>query len=86
MQPTISEILSYYRPLLAKQPQDFQIKLLWLLLEAVAADTDQLKAYVDALHESFMRYAGAVKTYSTSNAPRADKLKNDLEALMKELG
>ena len=86
MQPTISKILSYYRPLLAKQPQDFQLKLLWLLLEAVAAETDQLKAYVDALHEAFMRYAGAVESYSTSNAPRAEKLKTDLESLMKELG
>ena len=83
-QPTISEILGYYRPLIAKQSRDFQLKLLWLLLEAVAAETDQLKAYVDALHVSFMHYAGAVETYSTANAQRADKLKIDLEELTKE--
>ena len=86
MEITILTILSTYRPLLAKAPTDFQLKLLWLLLEAVAAETDQLKSYVDALHESFMRYAGAVEAYSTEHSARAEKLKCDLENLIKELG
>lgn len=86
MQPTISEILGYYRPQLTKQPKDFQLKLLWILLEAVAADVDQLKAYVDALHESFMRYAGTVKNYSETNAGHAQKLATEMEELIaKEL-
>ena len=85
-QPTLSAILSSYRPLLAKQPHDFQLQLLWLLLEAVAADTDRLKAYVDALHESFMRYAGTVEAYSAANAGHAAKLASDIEELIaKEL-
>ena len=85
-QPTFSMILSNYRPLLAKQPQDFQLKLLWLLLEAVAADTDQLKAYVDALHESFARYAETTGAYSEANAGHAAKLASDIEELIaKEL-
>lgn len=85
MQPTISEIIGKIRPLLAKQPQDFQLELLWLLLETVATDTDQLKAYVDALHESFMRYAGTVESYSSSHAEQAKKLQADAEQLLKEL-
>lgn len=85
MQVTISSTLSHYRPLLEEQPQDFQLKLLWLLLEAVAADTDQLKAYVDALHESFSRYAGAVEAHSKMNMEHADKLKTAMEDLLKEL-
>ena len=82
MQPTISEILSHYRPLLVKQSQDFQLKLLWLLLEAVAADTDQLKAYVDAMHESFARYAETTGAYSEANAGHAAKLATDIEELL----
>ena len=85
MQPTISEIIGKIRPLLAKKSVDFQLKLLWLLLEAVAADTDQLKAYVDALHESFMRYAGTVESYSSSRAEQAKKLQADADQLLKVL-
>lgn len=81
---SISDALSSSRPLLAKLPQDTQLKMLWLLLEAVAADTDQLKAYVEALHESFMRYAGVVEAYSKANAEHADKLRADMENLLKE--
>ena len=85
MQPAISTVISRARPLLAKQPQDVQLKMLWLLLEAIAADTDQLKAYVDALHESFMRYAGVVEAYSKANAEYANKLQIDMKNLLKEL-
>ena len=60
-------------------------EMLWLLLEAIAADTDQLKAYVDALHESFMRYAGVVEAYSKANAEYANKLQIDMKNLLKEL-
>ena len=47
MQPTISEseVISKFRVLLADKPQDVQLKVLWLLLEAIAADIDQIKAY-----------------------------------------
>lgn len=82
---TISEILSHYRPLLAKAPKDFQLKLLWLLLETIATDTDQLKAYVDALHESFMRYAGAVESYSTSHKSQSESLNDAFQSLLGEL-
>ena len=60
-------------------------EMLWLLLEAIAADTDQLKAYVDTLHESFMRYAGVVEAYSKANAEHANKLQIEMENLLKEL-
>lgn len=82
MQTTISSILSSYRPLLAKQPQEFQLKLLWLLLEAFAADTDQLKAYVNALHESLGVYIGAINAYSEANAGHAARLAVNIEELM----
>ena len=85
MQPAISTVISRARPLLAKLPQDVQLKMLWLLLEAIAADTDQLKAYVDTLHESFMRYAGVVEAYSKANAEHANKLQIEMENLLKEL-
>ena len=85
MQPTISQAVSKMRPLIVKAPQDVQLKLLWILFEAVAADVDQLKAYVDALHESFMRYAGVVEAYNQSHAAQAKKLQADAEQLLKEL-
>lgn len=84
MKTAISTVLGRARPLLAKLPQDIQLKMLWLLLEAVAADTDQLKAYIEALHESFMRYAGVVEAYSKANAEHATKLQADMENLLKE--
>ena len=84
MEPTISEIISKFRPLIKKQPHDLQLKFLWLLLEVVAADTDQLKAYIDALHESLMRYAGVVEAYSSSHSAYSRKLQADAEQLLKE--
>ena len=81
MQPTIADVINKMRPLIKKQPTNVQLETLWLLLEAIAADTAQLQAYVDALHESFMRYAGTVQAYSESNVDRAQKLKADFEAL-----
>ncbi|MBR2518363.1 MAG: hypothetical protein IKE46_01040 [Selenomonadaceae bacterium] len=81
MQPTMADAITKMRPLIKKQPTEIQLELLWLLLETLAADTAQLQAYVDALHESFMRYAGTVQAYSESNALRAQKLKRDFEAL-----
>lgn len=81
MQQTLADAITKMRPLIKKQPTAIQLEMLWLLLETLAADTAQLQAYVDALHESFMRYAGTVQAYSESNAPRAQKLKRDFEAL-----
>lgn len=85
MEPTISDIISKFRPLIKKQPHDLQLNFLWLLLEVVAADTDQLKAYVDALHEALMRYAGVVEAYSSSHYAHSQKLQADAEQLLKEL-
>lgn len=84
MQPTMADAITKMRPLIKKQPTEIQLELLWLLLETLAADTAQLQAYVDALHESFMRYAGTVQAYSESNALRAQKLKRDFEALVEK--
>ena len=88
MQPTISEseVISKFRVLLADKPQDVQLKVLWLLLEAIAADIDQIKAYTDAFNLGIANYTDTVKSYSVTNAPLAEKLAREAEKLLDELG
>ena len=80
------DAISQCRALLANKPQDLQLKVLWILLESVAVDTEQLKAYIDALHESFMRYAGAVEAYTNSHSKQVLKLQAEIENLAQEFG
>ena len=85
MQPTMADAITKMRPLIKKQPTEIQLELLWLLLETLAADTAQLQAYVDALHESFTRYADTVQNYPASNAARVQKIITDIENLAQKL-
>lgn len=82
MQPTLSFVIGKCRELLADKPPEVQLKFLWLLFEALAADTDQMKAYTDAMHKGISNYVDTVKTYPKAHANR---LAADMESLMEEL-
>lgn len=85
MEPTISFVISRCRVLLADKPPDVQIKFLWLLLETLAADIDQIKAFIGALNTGTLHYINVVKTYPAEHTEQANRLQADMTKLMKEL-
>ena len=71
-------------PAIKKQPADFQLKMLWILFEALSADVEQLKAYRDVDSAIISNQALLFENATIDNSALNARLTAEMENISKD--
>ena len=68
------------------QPATVQTRLMWILIQMLAAEVEQLKAYRDADSMSLLHHAELLENSTIDNSALESKLVAEIGNLARELG
>lgn len=77
-QITIAKLI----PIIKRQPSDLQLKVLWILFEALSAEIDQLKAYHNADLMAFANKASLLENAAIDNSDLDARLTAEITNLL----